>query len=115
MDSVVKFAPPRPSFSTFDPIVRHISSLDYWNCRLFLAKRIGPEKYPHFQYKYKALSSGAMERRTKQLRDILVESRLWLSSPRDFNDPFDMTARVIFEAKPQELRQRFKRLIADRS
>jgi len=49
------------------------------------------------------------------LRDILVESRLWLSSPRDFNDPFDMTARVIFEGSTQSLRKRFKQLIADKS
>jgi hypothetical protein len=115
MDPEVKFAPPRPSFSNFDPVVQHIRALDYWNCRLFLSKRIGPEKYPHFQYKYKALASAATERRAAQLRDILVESRFWLSSPRDFNDPFDMTARVIFEGETEDLRQRFKQLIADKS
>jgi hypothetical protein len=89
--------------------------LDYWKCRLFLAKHIGPEKYPHFQYKYVALASDAMGRYAKQLRDILVENRLWLSSPRDFNDPFDMTARVIIEGETPALRQRFKQLIAEKS
>lgn len=115
MDTIVKFAPPRPSELHSDPIVRHVNSLDYWNCRLFLAKRVGPEKYPHFQYKFKALAADAIERRAKQLRDIIVESRLWLSSPRDFNDPFDMTARVIIEGETKELRQRFKQLITDKS
>jgi len=110
-----RFAPPRPHFPHFDPIVRHLASLNYWNRRLFLAKRIAPKKYPHFQYKYKALGVDQADRRTKHLRDILVESRLWLSSPRDFNDPFDMTARVIFEGTTQRLRKRFKKLIAEKS
>jgi hypothetical protein len=115
MDTTVKFAPPRPSDTRLDEMVRYVESLNHWNCRLFIAKHSGSERYPHFQYKYKTLVSGAMERRVKQLRDILVESRLWLSSPLDFNDPFDMTARVIIEGETKELRQRFEQLIAKQS
>jgi hypothetical protein len=34
-----------------------------------------------------------------------VESRLWLSSPSAFNDPFDMRGRFIFEGTPQSKRK----------
>jgi len=109
----VEFTPPRPSFPSFDPIVAHVRSLSYFDCRVFLAKRV--KQYPHFQYKYKVLPSERSNPQVRYLRDLLLESRLWLSSPRDFNDPFDMTARVIFEGAPHELHQRFKQLIADKS
>ena len=90
-----------------------MASLPYWDCRLFLARQIRPDGYPRFRYKYKALASDAGEDRAKQLRDILVESLLWLSSPRALNDPFDMTAKITFEPKSQEqLRARFEQSIA---
>jgi hypothetical protein len=114
---VIKFAPPRPVYPTADPLLRDLASWPLWARRIFLRKRVGPERYPRFRYKYKAIASGTPEEREKrahQLRDILVEGRLWLSSPRDFNDPFDMTAHVIFEPKSMEdLRQRFKRALKD--
>lgn len=67
-----------------------------------------PMLYPHFIYKYLPL---AHDRHEDYLRDYLVESRLWLSSPASFNDPFDMKCRYIFEGKPQIRRNRLdKRL-----
>ena len=82
-------------------------------------QRAGPDRYPRFRYKYKAIGSGTPEEREKradQLRDILVEGLLWLSSPRDFNDPFDTTAQVIFEpASTEQKRQRIKRIIDQQS
>src|SRR5205809_3828745 len=109
----VKFAPPRPTYRTYDPLFQQVAALPYWNCRLYLARQIRPDRYPRFRYKFKALASDAGEDRAKQLRDILIESLLWLSSPRDFNDPFDMTARITFEPKSQEqLRERLKQSIA---
>jgi hypothetical protein len=41
------------------------------------------------------------------MHEILVESHLWLSSPKDFNDPFDMSAKVIVEGTAQEKRERW--------
>lgn len=58
--------------------------------------------YPNFIYKYLPL---AEDKHKKFLRDYLVESKLWLSSPNSFNDPFDMKCRYIFEGKPHEKRK----------
>lgn len=115
MDTEIRLAPPKPSFSNFDSLERQIASLTYWNCRLFLAHRVGPDKYPHFQYKYKALPVDSASPRAKELRDIVLESRLWLSSPRDFNDPFDMTAHVLMQGTTGQIRMRFKQLIEEKS
>jgi hypothetical protein len=60
--------------------------------------------YPRFLYKYRPLVLNNIEH-VKQLRDYLVESRLWLSSPAAFNDPFDMRGRHIFNGTPQAKRK----------
>lgn len=113
MDNKIKFAPPFPTSHIHQSAIRQIEEMNLWERRLFLAKEPQKSSYPHFLYKFKSLRSGKDDARIKQLRDILVESRLWLSSPRKFNDPFDMTARVIFEGTTQEIRDRFKTLIAN--
>jgi hypothetical protein len=112
MDPGIKIAPPRPGLE--QPALLHIYSLPYWVCRLYFAKK-NVDNYPRFQYKYKALAVDPTEPRARHLRALIVENRLWLSSPRDFNDPFDMTAHVTFEGDTNKIRQRFKQLIADRS
>lgn len=40
-----------------------------------------------------------------RLRQVIVESVLWLSSPSDFNDPFDMRCQVVFEGTGVEKRK----------
>jgi hypothetical protein len=42
---------------------------------------------------------------------LIVESKLWLSSPDDFNDPFDMAASVTYEGSPEDKRRRYGRLV----
>ena len=41
------------------------------------------------------------------MRDLLVRSRLWLSSPDEFNDPFDMSANIVAKGTAKELRERY--------
>jgi hypothetical protein len=53
-------------------------------------KFLNSQSYPRFLYKFKA----ADERLTPHLEDIVIHSRLYLSSPRQFNDPFDMAAEI---------------------
>lgn len=104
-------APPRPPNT--DPILRHVHSLPYFKLRVFLAKKlVGEEKYPRFLYKYKAPVESVT---LPYLRDLVVEGRLFLSSPTQFNDPFDMTAAVVFDGTEKEKKDRIRRLIADRS
>jgi len=66
-------------------------------------------RYPRFQYKYRAPPSEP--KHLDHLRDLAVDSRLWLSSPRDFNDPFDMSAYLSMEGTEEERRARFKNMI----
>lgn len=91
-------------------IAYELSKLSYRQKRDFFAKRVHP-KYPRFQYKFMSLSSEDGDKRINYLRDLLVESRFWLCSPLDFNDPFDMSAHVIFEGDTNEIRSKFKELI----
>jgi hypothetical protein len=48
------------------------------------------------------------------MRDILVHSKLWLSSPLDFNDPFDMAAKLIAQADVKDRRKRYDGLLKER-
>lgn len=59
--------------------------------------------YPRFLYKYRPLGNIGVQ--IAQLRDYLVESRLWLSTPIAFNDPFDMRGSFTFEGSPQSKRR----------
>lgn len=61
--------------------------------------------YPRFLCKYRPISDDDLLKHIKQLRDYLVESRVWLSSPSAFNDPFDMRGRFVFEGTPQSRRK----------
>ena len=45
------------------------------------------------------------------MRDIIVRSRFWLSSPVDFNDPFDMAAKIVAEASIKETQKRIEGLL----
>src|SRR5437879_6515654 len=99
-------APPRPPNS--DPLIRHVLALPYFPLRIFLAKRV--KEYPRFLYKFRPPIEPAS---VSFVRDLIVYCRLYLSSPIQFNDPFDMTAAAIFEGTPDQKRDRFRRLLAD--
>lgn len=45
--------------------------------------------YPRFFYKFRAFSC------KERLRSLIVRSEIFLSSPRDFNDPFDMRGMLV--------------------
>jgi hypothetical protein len=68
----------------------------------YIARRLGIRKYlkpapPRFLYKFRAFpsdrSSPAIDTYTSRMHQIIVDSELWLSSPSDFNDPFDTKGR----------------------
>lgn len=50
--------------------------------------------YPDFTYKYRSVSTDEEKRFA---RDILLNGNIWVSSPTQFNDPFDMKAEIVFE------------------
>src|SRR4051812_16457938 len=107
--------PDRPyvRLSRFAATLSAILALPYWKRRLFLWHRIEPRE-PRFLYKYRLLDVKQPDTLVFT-RDIIVGSRLWLSSPRDFNDPFDMTADVVYEGTLGQRRARIKKLVKERS
>ena len=84
-----------------------LDTLDYFQTRKFL-KRHG--KYPRFLYKFRRLQNAED---MKHLREIIVRSELWLSSPDNFNDPFDMSAKFVFDATVEERRQKVRDVLKE--
>src|SRR5687767_11518551 len=79
----------------FVPIAKALLTLGYRKRRKFLWERVKP-KLPRFLYKFRSLLPSD-ETSVDRLRDILVRSRLWFSSPADFNDPFDTAVKAIVD------------------
>lgn len=66
--------------------------LPYFQRRLGVKKYLNPPP-PRFLYKFRASPAdstpAARDLYMQRLRQIIVDSELWFSSPSDFNDPFD--------------------------
>src|ERR687898_1620177 len=77
-----------------------LEALNYREAQQYLVE----ESWPRFLYKFRPLQS---EKDLDRLRQITVDSNLWLSSPESFNDPFDMKARFIATAPPDKRRKRY--------
>lgn len=98
-----------PKSPELDSLMKHLNELDYRQRRQFLWHRIKP-RLPRFLYKFRTLvPSDATS--VDRMRDILVRSRFWLSSPLDFNDPFDTSAKLIAEGTVIEKRRRLGELL----
>lgn len=87
-------------------LVKYIDKLPYKKRRTELLRLVRPAP-KRFLYKYKHvdISDNTGKDRAK---DLLLRSKLWLSSPNDFNDPFEMSANVIINASGDEKRKYFK-------
>lgn len=66
-------------------------------------------KGPRHFYKYMGIS-GEDPNSLRNLRTIIVSSNLWLSSPADFNDPFDMQFNVEPDADRAAVRRELERM-----
>jgi len=88
----------------------YIHNLSYFQRRLEIARNTKPPRLSRFLYKYKSIDE-ANPTLTDRLRDLLVRSRFWLSSPVDFNDPFDMSAKIVTNATGKERLERVKALV----
>lgn len=91
-----------------DAWISRISALPYLARRIAIATRLAPPP-TRFLYKFRAVDAKS-ETSIIQLREILLESKLWLSAPPDFNDPFDTSARVVVEGKMKSVRTRMERI-----
>lgn len=86
-------------------LLHTINQQPIWNRLKLINSKSQSNPYPRFLYKYRPISISDSKEQISQLRDYLVESRLWLSSPSAFNDPFDMRGCFIFEGTPQSRRK----------
>jgi len=77
------------SKSTAELILHALDSATEIDRRKFLSR----QSFPSMLYKFKAVNI----EKSHVLEDIIVNSRLYLSSPELFNDPFDMKPRVTVE------------------
>ena len=91
-----------------DAWISRINALPYFARRIAIATRLTPP-FTRFMYKYRAVDAKS-EQSINQLREILIESKLWLSAPLDFNDPFDTSARIVAEGKMKSVRTRMERI-----
>jgi hypothetical protein len=103
------YAPPRPYYPRLDPLLDKLGQLTYRQRRTWLWHNNKP-RLSRFLYKYRRCYPSDTTG-VDRLRDVIVRSRLWLSSAADFNDPFDMSARVVVEGSSDQLENRLKTLI----
>lgn len=67
-------------------------------------------RFERFIYRYSSVDASSDDSKSR-LEDVLLRSRLWLSSPQDFNDPFDCRAFVPLERDPLVKRSKLDKLI----
>lgn len=97
--------PPEHHVSSYSD--KRISNLSiYTNLKLRQFLRKAPNDYPRFFYKY--LSCDMMD---EYIRCLLIDSDFYLSSCKEFNDPFDTTANVINNGSLRDMRKRFGQII----
>ena len=107
-----RFAVTNTRFASFPPNVeldalqRNVEAMDYRERRLWLGKH----RVPRFLYKFRPLVP-TVEQSVDHMRAIVVQSELWLSSPGDFNDPFDMSAKYIADGNLEQRQARVRQLL----
>ena len=95
----------RPFYPQFDTLISAVEPLNYRELRHFLWGNVCPRP-KRFLYRFREVKPDDPES-INRIRQIIVGSQLWLSSPEDFNDPFDMSAEIIVKGTLKERKQRF--------
>lgn len=78
-----------------DSLIHGFRQLSYKERRDLLAT----QTYTRYLYKFKAIP----DKNPAHLEDTLLHSLLYLSSPRQFNDPFDMAADIVAKGTLEDL------------
>lgn len=99
----------RPFYPQFDTLIAAIEALNYRELRHFLWCQVRPRP-ERFLYRFRELKPDDPES-INRIQQIIVGSQLWLSSPEDFNDPFDMSAEIMVKGTLKEKQNRFHELI----
>lgn len=99
----------RPFYPQFDTLIAAMETLNYRELRHFLWCQVRPRP-ERFLYRFRELKPNDLES-INRIQQIIVGSQLWLSSPEDFNDPFDMSAEIMVKGTLKEKQARFSELI----
>lgn len=103
-----------PSFeerSRYEELLRYFDALQglgYRDRKKFL--RDQKPRLDRFLYKFRSLVPSDVKS-VERMRDILVECRLRLSSPAEFNDLFDMSGKLEAGGPPSEIRKRLDKIM----
>jgi Protein of unknown function (DUF2971) len=96
------------------PMFNALIALPYFMRRLGIRKHLKPSP-PRFLYKFRGSprdsSLAAKEEFLSRLHQIMVDSELWLSSPSDFNDPFDTAGRFKIKGSTSKRLAHIKALV----
>lgn len=92
----------RTEDSKIDELIRQLEKLEKHTLRRKL--RTPPNRYTRFLYKYRPGND-------EYLKDIIINNRLWLSSPSNFNDPFDACINYNFSGTSQQKLEAIKRIL----
>jgi|GraSoiStandDraft_41_1057321.scaffolds.fasta_scaffold513194_1 hypothetical protein len=76
-----------------EAVIQYLESLSYNQRRSVYRQHKFP---PQFLYKFRQLNPSD-SKSVDRIRDLIVRSRFWLSSPLRLNDPFDTAARIVFD------------------
>jgi hypothetical protein len=107
---------------TLRELMEYVEGSDYQQ-RREIFRRFRPSGLAPFIYKFRALippdridepNRVFNDRSIENLRDILVGSVMRLSCPADFNDPFDMAAKLSVAATEEHRLAKFNRVLDER-
>lgn len=80
------------SINNSDDLYNAMFSMEYLQSRYFAWHKFRP-KLDRFLYRYAAFDANSPQS-IERIEDIIFRSQLWLSSPKDFNDPFDCEVKI---------------------
>ena len=106
------FATLPPADAKVEAVFRYMDTLPYSERQAYLANNLDCKVQR--LYKYRPLDPASADS-ISRVHDIIVAGRLWLSSPLDFNDPFDLTAQSVFEGTREEKKARLQILIDEKA
>ena len=103
---------------SFEEWVHYVDNLPHFKRRLEIARMAKLKNNSfltenRFLYKFMPLVPDN-EQLVDRVKDVLVKSRLWLSSPVDFNDPFDSSIKITISPNIQEQRERINNMLKEK-
>jgi hypothetical protein len=92
-----------------ESVIQYLERLSYDQRRSFYRRQKFP---PQFLYKFRQLNP-SNSTSVDRMRDVIVRSRFWLSSPLHLNDPFDTSARIVFDGSIEQKKQRIDEILRE--